>query len=124
MGISKLLSEATSYWPAWLENSWLILSRTSFSGSTVKFTWMPVVLVKLASVGRGRALICGLLTMRTLMVSGPPPPGPPPQPAHPAVVTTSAAVVVRARRNLRRNRDIGPPRRCCDAGNTTGPVDA
>jgi hypothetical protein len=35
MGISKLLSVATSYCPAWLENSWLILSRTSFSGSTV-----------------------------------------------------------------------------------------
>ena len=40
-----MLSEATSYCPAWLENSWLILSRTSFSGSTVKFTRMPVDLV-------------------------------------------------------------------------------
>jgi len=45
-----LLSVATSYWPAWLAKSWLILSRTSFSGSTVKFTLMPVSLVKWAAV--------------------------------------------------------------------------
>ncbi len=78
-----MLSDATSYWPAWLENSWLILSRTSFSGSTVKFTPMPVSLVKFSAVSCCRSTIWGLLTISTLMVSGPPPPAPPPQPAEP-----------------------------------------
>ena len=54
-----------SYWPAWLENSWLILSRTSFSGSTVKFTLMPVCFVKLSAVSFCRSTICGLFTMST-----------------------------------------------------------
>src|SRR3954464_13045184 len=80
MGISKLLTEAMSYWPAWLENSWLILSRTSFSGSTVKFTPMPVCFVKYSAVSFCRSTIWGLLTIRTLMLSEPPP-APPPQPA-------------------------------------------
>src|ERR1051325_8294437 len=109
MGISKLLSEATSYCPAWLENSWLILSRTSFSGSTVKLTLMPVCLVKLSAVSRCRSIICGLLTIRTLMLFGPLPPGPPPHPAHPVRVSTKAAAAASTVGVCL--RDIGPPRR-------------
>src|SRR4051812_13242485 len=113
MGISKLLSEATSYWPAWLENSWLILSRTSFSGRTVKFTEMPVCLVKLAAVSLCRSIICGLLTIRTSMLSAPPEPAlEPPQPAQPVVrPATSTAVTVADRAARTRARDMEPPRR-------------
>src|SRR5580765_3862381 len=92
MGISKFDRVATSYWPAWLENSWLALSRRSFSGSTVKLTLMPVCLVKLSAVSFCRSTIWGLLTMSTLTVSLPPPPRPPPpHPAHPLSPTALAA---------------------------------
>src|SRR3954454_5086640 len=113
MGISKLLSDATSYWPAWLENSWLILSRTSFSGRTVKFTPMPVCLVKFAAVSRCRSIICGLLTISTLMLLAPPAPVFwPPHPAHPVVrAATSRAAAVADTAARTRARDMRPPRR-------------
>src|SRR5919107_1374723 len=102
MGISKLLRVATSYWPAWLENSWLILSRTSFSGSTVKFTLMPVSLVKFAAVSCCRSTICGLFTISTLMLLAPPPPPPAPQPAQPpSRASTSGTASTRPRLGLR-----------------------
>src|SRR3712207_321664 len=110
IGISKLLSVATSYCPAWLENSWLILSRTSFSGSTVKFTAIPVSAVKCSSVSCCRSTICGLLTISTLMVFGPPPVGPPPQPAHPPTPTASAVARVTASAGCTRLRTIGSSR--------------
>lgn len=74
---------ATSYWPAWLAKSWLILSRTSFSGSAVKLTLMPVALVKWSAVSFWRSIIGGLLTISTLMEwpAGLPAP---PAPAHAA----------------------------------------
>src|SRR5215217_627676 len=112
MGISKLLKVATSYWPAWLENSWLILSRTSFSGRTVKFTEMPVSAVKFSLVNCWRSTIWGLFTISTLMVSGPPPVGPPPQPAHPLTPTASVLAVAAAstrRRRLRRASVMASP---------------
>src|SRR6476646_2377461 len=102
IGISKLERDATSYCPAWLENSWLILSRTSFSGSTVKFTLMPVALVKLSAVSFCRSTIWGLFTMSTLMLLGPPPPGPPPQPAQPLARSDSPAAA--ATTTVRRRR--------------------
>ena len=84
MGISKFESVATSYCPAWLENSWLVLSRRSFSGSTVKLTLMPVCLVKLSAVSFWRSTIWGLLTINTLTLSAPPPLAPPLAPPPPA----------------------------------------
>src|SRR3954462_14948693 len=44
---------------------------------------MPVCLVKLSAVNCWRSTICGLFTIRTLMLLAPPPPPPAPQPAHP-----------------------------------------
>jgi hypothetical protein len=84
---------ATSYWPAWLEKSWVILSRTSFSGSTVKLTLMPVDLVKLAAVSFCRSSICGLFTISTLMEWPPelPPEPPAPEQAASSVPQTASA---------------------------------
>ncbi len=111
MGISKLLTEATSYWPAWLENSWLILSRTSFSGRTVKLTLIPVSAVKCLAVSCCRSTICGLLTIRTLIESAPPPPPPAPQPAaHPVATRVSISETAAPRQNRSLLRTIpGPP---------------
>ena len=50
IGTSYAPTVATSYWPAWVAMSWVTLSRSSFSGSTVKFTAIPVSLVKLSLV--------------------------------------------------------------------------
>ncbi len=93
---------ATSYWPPWLEKSWLILSRTSFSGSTVKLTLMPVSFVKCAAVSFCNSIICGLFTMSTLIVSPPEPV--PPAPAHAVLVARRAAVTAATRMRVPRPR--------------------
>src|SRR4051812_31234455 len=83
----------TSYWPAWLATSWAIVSRTSFSGSTLKSTLIPVFLVKLSAVSFCRSTICGVLTIRTRTVFELLPPPPAPQPATPTLDAPAATAV-------------------------------
>src|ERR1700754_524243 len=114
MGISKLLRVATSYCPAWLENSWLILSRTSFSGSTVKMTVIPVSFVKCSAVSRCRSIICGLLTISTLMLFAPPLPTPPPHPAQAVLDTSTTRASSAARTPVRFIAPSRDTRACSD----------
>src|SRR4051794_34780882 len=74
-----------------------MVSRTSFSGSTLKSTLIPVFFVKLSAVSFCRSTIWGLLTMRTRTVFAllPPPPAPHPVTApidaHAAAAAASAS---------------------------------
>src|SRR4029453_4753429 len=81
-GISKFDSVATSNCPDWLANSCAAWLRISFSGLTVKFTVMPDSFVNSPACFCS-ASICGLLTIKTLIVLAPPPPPPPPAPPAP-----------------------------------------
>src|SRR5258708_5285049 len=99
IGPSQLLIDATSYFPARLETSWLILSGTSFSGRAVKLTLMPVCLVKLAAVSFCRSSIWGLFTISTF-TDLPPLPLPPPAPAQPDARTTTTATAPTPRTRL------------------------
>src|SRR5690606_6091435 len=68
------------------------------SGSTVKFTLIPVSLVKFAAVSFCSSTICGLFTIRTLMESPPEDPWEPPAPEQAASGAISVTVATAARR--------------------------
>src|SRR4029450_8578813 len=89
-GISKFDSVATSNWPDWLAPPCAAWLGISFSGLTVKFTVMPDSFVNSPACFCS-ASICGLLTIKTLIVLSPPPPPPPPPPAPPAPAQAEVA---------------------------------
>src|SRR5882724_7028782 len=102
----------TSKAPVLLATSSWTLARRLFSSRTVKFTLIPVSLVKLSAVSFWMSVICELPTMSTLIDFLPPPELPAPEQAASKDATTAAAVNTA----VARNREVGmvgrPPVGC------------
>src|SRR5882757_9352045 len=90
----------TSKAPVLLATSSWTLARRLFSSRTVKFTLMPVSLVKLSAVSFWMSVICELPTISTLIDFLPPPESPAPEQAasrDPTTAAVASTAVARSR---------------------------